>query len=40
MPVVWIAVDGNNKRQMEEMSKISMVWGTNVRTKAFDRQDS
>ena len=37
---VWLAPDGNNKKQVEEMRKNAMVWGAKVRTGAIDRQDA
>ena len=37
---VWLAPDGNNKKQIEEMRKQSVEWGSKVKTGAICRQDA
>ena len=37
---VWLATDGNNTHQVQEMRKQSEEWATKVRTNAIDRYDA
>ena len=37
---VWLAPDGNNKKQVEEMRKQTVEWAEKVRTGAIDRRDA
>ena len=37
---VWLAPDGNNTRQVEEMSKQTIEWAEKVMIGAIDRRDS
>ena len=37
---VWLAPDGNNKRQVEEMRNQTIEWVEKVRTGAIDMRDA
>jgi len=37
---VWLAPDGNNEKQVEEMRATTVAWAEKVRTGAIDRRDA